>query len=24
VITAPDYVRNVKVTPEKVEYLVLR
>jgi len=24
VTTAPDYVRNVKVTPEKVEYLVLR
>jgi len=24
VTTAPDYVRNIKVTPEKVEYLVLR
>ena len=24
VSTAPDYVRNIKVTPEKVEYLVLR
>ena len=24
VVAAPDYVRNIKVTPEKVEYLILR